>query len=442
MTRNEEMLSKFRLHADEVNDRIKNGIEQHRKTYATITVTDKDGAPVKGAKIHIKHKKHDFLFGANLFMLDEMETEEKNAEYKKAFAECFEAATLPFYWSDLEPEEGKPRFSKDSPKVYRRPAPDLCLEYCEANNITPKAHCLTYVNFNPPWLDESNLGTVRAKLEKRYKELSERYRGRIHGWEVINETLCNSPRRDKCPYFRERGLVEENFRLAENYFRENELIINEATNHIWEWSSFQFDRSAYYTLIERTINRGARIDCIGMQYHAFNRREEEHKFLSSIYDPVQIFRVLDQYSDFNLPIQITEITIPAYSDSEEDMRTQAEILEWLYKIWFSHPAVEGAMYWNLVDGYAAFAPLGDMTAGENYYRGGLIDFNMKKKPAYEALKKLIHEEWTTEQTLTADDGGRVKFKGFFGEYDVEIDGTIYKAKLSKDRSHDIKITLK
>ena len=65
-------------------------------------------------------------------MIDELETDDKNAEYKKRFKELFNLATIPFYWCDLEPEEGKLRFAKDSPKIYRRPAPDLCLEFCDA----------------------------------------------------------------------------------------------------------------------------------------------------------------------------------------------------------------------------------------------------------------------------------------------------------------------
>ena len=64
---------------------------------------------------------------------------------------------------------------------------------------------------------------------------------------------------------------------------------------------------------------------------------------------------------------MTEVTIPAYSNSEEDEALQAEIIEKLYSIWFSHSNMEQIIYWNLVDGYAAFAPQGDMTAGENYY---------------------------------------------------------------------------
>ena len=95
-------------------------------------------------------------------------------------------------------------------------------------------------------------------------------------------------------------------------------------------------------------------------------------------------------------------------------------MEYLYKIWFSHENVEQIIYWNLVDGYAAFAPQGDMTAGENYYYGGLLRFDMTPKPAYYTIKRLFQKEWHTEECVTPDENGRAQFKGFYGKYDVEI----------------------
>ena len=116
-------------------ERTAAGIENARKGFATVRVVDADGKPVPGAKISVRQKTHDFGYGANIFMLDEFECEEKNRIYREKFAELFNLATVPFYWSDLEPEEGKPRFAKDSPKIYRRPAPDLCVEYCKEKGI-------------------------------------------------------------------------------------------------------------------------------------------------------------------------------------------------------------------------------------------------------------------------------------------------------------------
>ena len=80
---------------------------------------------LENVKVKLEQKTHDFKFGCNLFMLDELETDEKNAKFKEMYPQLFNLATLPFYWNAIEPEEGKTRYTKDSPKMYRRPNPDL-----------------------------------------------------------------------------------------------------------------------------------------------------------------------------------------------------------------------------------------------------------------------------------------------------------------------------
>ena len=117
----------------------------------------------------VRQLRHDFKYGANIFGLAETKNgAEHAAAYRERFAAAFNLATLPFYWQANEPEPGKYRFAKDSPYVYRRPPIDLCLEFCEANGIEPKAHCLNYVEVGlfPTWVK----GDV-----KREKELAPSY---------------------------------------------------------------------------------------------------------------------------------------------------------------------------------------------------------------------------------------------------------------------------
>ena len=93
----------------------------------------------------------------------------------------------------------------------------------------------------------------------------------------------------------------------------------------------------------------------------------------------------------------------------------------MYSIWFSHEAVEAIIYWNMVDGYAAFAPQGDMASGENYYHGGLLRFDMSEKPAYKVIKNLFQNEWHTEEDCMTDGEGKAHFKGFYGKYRLTFD---------------------
>ena len=443
--RADKVLRKFRENSAFMEDRVQSGIEAYRKGFAKLSFVDQDGNRLENVNVEIHQKTHDFKFGANLFMLDELETEEKNQIYKERFAQLFNLATLPFYWADLEPEKGKPRFDKNSPKVYRRPAPDLCLAYCEDNNIEPKLHCLNYDQWSPTWLSK-DVPTVKKYLDKRIAEIAQRYAGKIPSMEVINETLCGEydlDYRHSTRFFREPDIVEWSFEHARKYLPANELIINEATSFCWS-SGFKYNRSTYYMQIERALAKGASIDAIGMQYHAFYKREVEEENTRLLYDPKNLYRVMDQYSDFGKPLQVTEITIPAYSCEAEDELLQAEIITNLYKIWFSHPNMEAIIYWNLVDGYAAFAKQGDMASGENYFHGALLRYDMSPKPAFYALDELINKTWRTNLSDTVQ-SGEYEMKGFYGEYEVRATAsgktTAVKIHLEKEADNTFTIVL-
>ena len=416
----QDILKPFEENREYMDMRVKTGIEKNRMGYGTVRVLDAEGQPVRGAHVSLKQKTHDFFHGANIFMLDEMENAEKNETYKKLFKDSFNLATVPFYWRDLEPEQGKPRYARDSYKIYRRPAPQLCVDFCKANGITPKAHCLNYDQWAPYWVRGTvPVREIKRLLNKRFGECAEWFSKDIPGWEVTNETMCNST---ATPFFQEDDFVKWSFDCAERHFPMNELIINEATHHVWgdRNDPFKGNRNKYFEQCRLELEHGAPIDAIGMQYHMFYRAENELENASYFYNPVTLYRVMDTYAKLGKPLQITEVTIPAYSWEKEDEEIQAEILKNLYSIWFSHEAMEAVIYWNLVDGYAAFAPQGDMTSGENYYAGGLVRFDMTPKPAYYVLRDLFAKTWHTEAETGTNDNGVASFHGFFGKYDLEI----------------------
>ena len=430
MGRLETVLKPFETARDWVEPRVSEGIERNRKADAEIEVVGADGSPVSGVTVRYALRKHAFLHGANCFMLDELETPEKNRLYKEYYRRIFNEATVPFYWCDLEPEKGKPRFAADSPRVYRRPAPDLCVAYCEQNGITPKLHCLNYDQFTPMWVDGSDVAQVKRELETRIRLIAERYRDRIHCMEVINETLCgwlSEDYRHSTAFFGEDDLISWSFDTARKYLPDNELIINEATYDAWTVS--RGERSWYALSILDAQRRGARIDGIGMQYHMFHRLEDEVEKTLPYYDPKRLFGVMDFYDQhFHLPLQVTEVTIPAYSESAEDEELQAKLIENLYSIWFSHPAMEAVIYWNLVDGYAFRAEPGDMSAGENYYRGGLMRFDFTFKPAYHMIDELFNHRWHTEGSAVTGGDGKVRIRGFKGDYDVVLEKNGHRVK--------------
>ena len=442
-----KLLELFDAQKDFVNEKVAFGIETYRKGNGKIRVVDKSGKAIPNANIKITQKTHEFRFGANLFMLDELETEEKNEKYKKYFSDVFNMATLPFYWNTLEPERGNPRYSKDSPKIYRRPSPDLCIEFCEAHGIEPREHALAYDAFFPEWLYDKDVDEIKRELERRYSEVSERYADKIPTIEVTNEMEW---KRGKTRFYDEPDYVEWCFKLAEKYFPNNQLVINEHTRSCWEDCCRATDK--YYAYIEANMLKGARIDAIGMQYHLFKKREDIYDKTRTLLDPKFLYAHMDLYSNFGKPLEVTEVTVPAYSPEHEDEELQAEIIEKLYSVWFSHPNVEQIVYWNLIDGYAHVwdpdpekirASQGNMSLGENYYYGGLLRFDLTPKPAYEKIKNLTQNVWHTEAKLLTDSEGNADFRGFFGDYEVEIeiDGKIETRRISLSKKSDNSFTV-
>ena len=97
MNRRNTALRYFDENRDFMESYVNAQIEQNRKGTVKVSVKDKDGKPVSGSKIKIKQKNHEFRYGANIFMLDELETDEKNKIYRDEFAKTFNLATIPFY---------------------------------------------------------------------------------------------------------------------------------------------------------------------------------------------------------------------------------------------------------------------------------------------------------------------------------------------------------
>lgn len=445
------VLEHFKANEQFFNDVIYPSIEKHRKGDISIFIVDKSGNAVPNAKIKINQINHEFKFGANLFMLDELETAKKNQLYKSYFKNVFNMATLPFYWCSIEPEKGKLRYDKNSEKYYRRPAIDLCMEYCKENKIEPREHALAYEHHFPSWLKGASVDKVKQELERRYKEISDRYKDEIPTIEVTNEMLWGHDA-GVTDFYNENDYVLWCFKLAERYFPSNQLVINEYTEAFWGDNCRSTD--SYYAYIEANMLKGARIDAIGAQFHMFESRESEIAKSSYLYNPKCLYEHMNLYSNLSKNLQVTEITIPAYSNDSLDEEIQAQLIEYLYTVWFSHPNMEQIIYWNLVDGYA-YVPdptpeairrtQGNMSVGENVYYGGLLRFDMTPKPAYTTLDNLINKKWHTELNLTSNSEGSVDFRGFYGDYEIEIsldEGTTKKAfTLSSKKENSLTITI-
>ena len=119
-----------------------------------------------------------------------------------------------------------------------------------------------------------------------------------------------------------------------------------------------------------------------------------------------------------MKLNLSELTIPAYSHEADDEQFQAELTETLYRIWFGHPAIDSIVWWNMVDGTAYF----DKTTNhdENRYHQGLLRRDFSPKPAWKVLDRLINQEWRTNEAGNTGDRNWFDLRGFYGNYDLTL----------------------
>lgn len=418
---------------------IEERIERCRKADATVDL----GAPA-GTEVTVDQVKSKFLFGSNMFNFDQLGSDAMNAEYRAAFTNLFNAGTIAFYWKELEPEPGRPRyeagerdraafwnafdFKNDDPYKFvewRRPAPQPVIDFCRANDVAMHGHAIIYVAWSPQWLlDRSTTPEVAGALYDRHvAEIAAHYGDVVPQWDVVNESLN-----------RESTKADPND--ADNWFRKKmpSLVLpNELTRHAFETAAKGFPKSvrlaindawsmandAYPDFTKKLIRQGAKIDIVGFQKHIFRPANlltvaSGYPCLtnSQTWDLDDDTRRLAELDTIGRPIHLSEITIPSprglhgLTDAEAD-EIQARVMRAYYRFWFSWPSVERITYWNMVDGVGA---------KNERMSSGWFNRDMTKKRVWHVMNDLINREWRTHLTVRADAAGKVAFRGFKGTY--------------------------
>lgn len=380
----------------QVQKSIDVNIERNRKSDAVFKIDDV--AP--GTEVEVVQTSHEFIFGGNIFLFDDLGTEESNSRYRGVFQNLFNAATIPFYWKTLEPEKGRTRYREESTYEYRRPPTDPVVDFCESNGVNMNGHTIIYGMRkwgHPVWMPEDR-EQMEIYFEQHIKELAARYKDRIHRWDVVNEPTDQA----------NRGVMPDDytfksFTWADKYFLPNvKLNINDS-NITWDMTMYR----RYKEVIRNLISRGVVIDQVGLQMHVFNlekiRKGDEYV------TPDHILERLDYMSEVGLPIHISEVTIAAPDNGENGQKIQAVVARNFYRLLFSYENVMGITWWNVVDGGAA--------AGEPSY-SGLLDENINSKLVYNVLEELINNEWKTSTKVRVEDDGTIRFRGFRGKYKI------------------------
>lgn len=159
----------------------------------------------------------------------------------------------------LQPQEGKFNF-KDADKF---------VAYGEANNMFLVGHTLIWHSQVPSWFFKNEKGEEVSKevlIERMRNHITtvvSRYKGRIKGWDVVNEAILDDGSWRKSKFYNIIGeeFIELAFKFAHAADPDAELYYNDYS------MALEGRRNSVVKMIKNLKSKGIKISAIGMQGH-------------------------------------------------------------------------------------------------------------------------------------------------------------------------------
>ncbi len=159
----------------------------------------------------------------------------------------------------LQPAEGNFKWKKA----------DRFVKYGEDHNMTVIGHVLVWHSQTPDWFFQDDKGNdvsrevLIERMRNHIHAVVGRYKGRIKGWDVVNEAVEDDGSFRQSPWYRIIGpdYIELAFRFADEADPDAELYYNDFS------MSSPAKRETVVKMVNDLKKKGVRIDAIGMQSH-------------------------------------------------------------------------------------------------------------------------------------------------------------------------------
>jgi endo-1,4-beta-xylanase len=281
---------------------------------------------------------------------------------------------------------------------------DAYVAFGERHGMFVVGHTLVWHSQTPRWVFENAQGQplTRDELLARMKEhistVVGRYKGRIKGWDVVNEALNEDGTLRQSPWFRIIGpdYIEKAFQFAREADPSAQLYYNDYN------LDYPAKRDGAVRLVRSLQERGVRIDGVGSQAH--------HKLTTPTV--AQIDSSLRMLAATGVKVHITELDVdmlPAatrantadvsvragpspeldpYKAGLPDSAQQAlaRRYEDVFRVYFNHrDAIDRITFWGVAD-HDSWLNGWPVRGRTNYPL--LFDRENKPKPAYHRVKAL------------------------------------------------------
>jgi len=180
---------------------------------------------------------------------------------------------------------------------------DKFVELGEQNHLFVTGHSLIWHSQVPSWFFTDDKGkdvspeVLKERMKNHITTIVNRYKGRIKGWDVVNEAILDNGEFRKSKFYEILG--EEFIPLAFQYAHEADPDAELYYNDYNEWLNEK--RDAIVNLVKTLKEKGIRIDGVGMQGHVGLDSPTLADYKAAI----------DAYTALGVKVMITEFELSA-----------------------------------------------------------------------------------------------------------------------------------
>jgi len=302
-----------------------------------------------------------------------------------------ELANIKANYNIVTPENSmKPQPTHPSEDTYNFATPDALVKWCQENSIKVWGHTLLWHAQTGRWFFEGTNGQPATRelalerLKKHIMTVVGRYKGRVIGWDVVNESIADGGSGEtenlrNSSWYRTVGpdVLTLAFKWAHEADPEAQLYYND---YNIEQGAVQNrgKHASSMLLLKRLIKEGAPIHGVGIQGHwSLNTRIPD------------VEKAIENYASLGLKVCISELDVTATGSNTgafgnqgggavtaEALQQQAQVYAKLFDIFDRHSkSISRVTFWGI----------SDRRSWRGRQRPLLFDAQLQPKPALQAI---------------------------------------------------------